>query len=151
MENLRNKSQEINKKGFFKRFIKLNVFSYTKPNDNKIYIGAKPTEAFSLFNGNTNSIEKAINESNYVHPDDVVIDQSALQYYIILGLQDFYCNYYNSIVEENRTLKEELSKIHSMLKNVKKKNDQRFDVLAKNLETLARHINNIKNKRSFFF
>jgi hypothetical protein len=144
MENLRNKSQEINKKDYFKRFIKLNVFSYTKPNDNKIYIGAKPTEVFSLFKGNTNSTKKAINESNYVHPDDVFIDQSALQYYIILGLQDFYFNYYNSMLEENRTLKEEISKIQSMLKIFKKKNDERFDVLTKNLETLARHINNIK-------
>ena len=144
MDNLRNKSQNLSNKDYFERFTKLNIYSYTKPNDNKVYIGAKPTEVYSMFNGNTSSTKKTTNEITYVHPDDVFIDQSTLQYYIILGLQDFYSNYYKPLVEENLTLKEELSKMQTMFMITKKKNDERFEVLTKNLETLAQHINDIK-------
>jgi len=38
------------------------------------------------------------------------VDQSALQYYIILGLQDFYQNHFLPLRDENITLKEELDK-----------------------------------------
>ena len=50
MENLRNKTQNLkNKKNkdYFNRFNKLNIYSYTR--DNKIYLGAKPEEIYSLF------------------------------------------------------------------------------------------------------
>ena len=60
----------------------------------KINLGCKPTELYSLFNGNTSSIKKTLGkEQEYLHPEDITIDQSALQYYIILALQDFYQNY----------------------------------------------------------
>ena len=35
MENIRNKSADLSKKNYFNRFTKLNVYSYTKPNDKK--------------------------------------------------------------------------------------------------------------------
>ena len=143
MENLRNKSSYIldktKAKEYFERFTKLNVYSYTK--DNKIYIGAKPTEVYSLFKGNTSSTKKDTNQNAYVYPDNVVIDQSSLQYYIILALQDFYHNYYKPLEEENMTLKEELTKTQSMLMTYKKKNDERFEILTKNLETIVNVLN----------
>ena len=49
MENIRNKSTNLSKKKYFDRFTKLNVYSYTKPNDKKINLGCKPTEVYSLF------------------------------------------------------------------------------------------------------
>ena len=138
MENLRNKSQDLTQKDYFERFTKLNVYSYTKPNDNKLYIGAKPTEVYSLFYGNTSSTKKTTNETLYVHPDDVIIDQSTLQYYLILGIQDFYTNYYKSLVEENLALKEELTKVQYMFKATQgKKNDARrnLEIEIENIRT----------------
>lgn len=140
MENLRNKTQEnvINKqktKEYLQRFTKLNVYSYTKPNDNKVYVGSKPTEVYSLFNGNTSSNKKAASKEfpEYTHPDEIVTDQSTLQYYIILALQDFYYNYY-------MPLSDELARTQSMVNILKKKNDERFEVLTRNLEALAYHM-----------
>ena len=46
MENLCNKSQGLKNKDYFERFAKLNIYSYTKPNNNKLYIGAKPIEVY---------------------------------------------------------------------------------------------------------
>ena len=147
MENIRNKSSNLNKKKYFDRFTKLNVYSYTKPNDKKINLGCKPTEVYSLFNGNTSSIKKILGkEQDYLHPDEVTIDQSALQYYVILALQDFYQNYYIPLSDENKGLKEHLSMLQTMMLNNKKKNDERFTVLTENLELLAQHINDKKNK-----
>ena len=114
MENLRNKSNLVkdqNKK-YFERFTKLNVFSYTKPNDRKIHFGVKPEEMDQLFQ-NANSNER--------------IDQSVLQYYIILGMQDFYHNYFLPLEKENKELKR-------MLLKVKDKNNQRFDYILKHLK-----------------
>ena len=100
-----------------------------------------------MFNGNTSSIEKTLGkDQDYLHPDEVTIDQSALQYYVILALQDFYQNYYIPMSDENKSLKEQLSMLQTILVNNKKKNDERFTVLTENLELLAQHINDIKNK-----
>ena len=130
MENLRNKTQNLkdNKisKDYFNRFYKLNIYSYTK--DNKIYLGAKPEEVYSLFSGNTSSIKKDIKDT--MLPQELTIDQSTLQYYMILALQDFYYNYHLPLYEE--------------LKRTKKKNDERFETIRVNLETMTKHINNIK-------
>ena len=145
MENIRNKSANISKKKYFERFTKLNVYSYTKPNDKKINLGCKPTEIYSLFNGNTSSIKKTLNkEQSYIHPEEVTVDQSTLQYYVILALQDFYHNYYIPLSEENIVLKEQISMMQTMMLNNKKKNDERFTVLTQNLEILAQYINDIK-------
>lgn len=145
MENARNKTQDyvINKhksKNYFDRFTKMNIYSYTK--DNKVYLGGKPAEIYSLFNGNTSGNKNKIKNNDNI-PDEIV-DQSTLQYYIILGIQDFYYNYYLPLEEKNKSLKEEIKMLHTMMKNSKKKNDERYDVLTKNLETLGKFVNNIK-------
>lgn len=129
MENLRNKTQEYiinqkNAKDYFDRFTKLNVYSYTKPNDTKLYIGCKSTEVYSLFNGNTSSSKKTASKTDkteYVNPESIVIDQSSLQYYLILGLQDLYFNYYEPLAEENKTLKDNITMMQTMMINNKKK------------------------------
>ena len=145
MENIRNKSINLSKKNYFDRFTKLNVHSYTKSNDKKINLGCKPTEVYSLFNGNTSSIKKTLGkEQDYLHPEEITIDQSTLQYYVILAMQDFYQNYYIPIFEENKSLKEQITMLQTMMVNNKKKNDERFTVLTENLELLAQHINDIK-------
>ena len=97
MQNPRNKTQEniINKrreKDYFKRFTKLDIYSHTK--DGKIYLGAKPEEVYNLFNGNTSSIKKQAQQPCTVNVIDYTIDQSTLQYYMILALRDFYYNYH---------------------------------------------------------
>jgi len=102
----------------------------------KINLGCKPADVFSLFNGNTSTQKKTKDEVMIIQ-DDVKIDQSTLQYYIILALQDFYFNYHLSLVEENKVL---LDKINLM----KKKNDDRFRILKENLEVITQHVNNIK-------
>jgi len=63
-------------------------------------------------------------------PHELTIDQSTLQYYMILALQDFYNSYHLPLYEE--------------LKKTKKKNDERFETLRENLDRMAKHINNIK-------
>ena len=144
MENIRSKSTNLSKKNYFDRFTKLNVYSsYTKPKDKRINLGCKPTEVHSLFNGKTSSIKKTTDKNqDYIRPEEV--DQSTLQYYVILALQDFYKNYYIPLSEENKDLKEQLSMLQTMMINNKKKNDERFIVLTGNLELLAQHINDIK-------
>ena len=109
----------------------------------KINLGCKPTEVYSLFNGNTSSCKKTLGkeENTPIHPEDVTIDQSTLQYYIILALQDFYHNYFIPLSEENNALKKELIMMQSMMIKNKKKNDERFDVLAMNIETLGKALN----------
>ena len=72
------------------------------------------------------------------------IDQSALQYYMILGRQDFYQNCYLPLRDENITSKEELDKTQSMLMNYKKKNDERFDVIIEHIGALAAQMNKKK-------
>ena len=124
MENIRKKG----KKDYFNRFVKLNIYSYTK-GDKKIYLGAKPEEVFSLFNGNTSSIKKEIGKENN-NIDDKSIDQSTLQYYLILALQDFYQNYYIPLAEDNKALKEDINMLQHILKDIKKKNNDRFDYIT---------------------
>ena len=117
MENPRNKSDYVKNKNknkkYFERLTKLNVFSYTKPNDKKILLGAKPEETKLLFNGYANNNE--------------YIDQSVLQYYIILGMQDLYYNYILPLEKENLELKRILIK-------EKDKNNQRFDYIMKHMK-----------------
>ena len=150
-QNLRNKTQEniINKyksKNYFERFTKLNVYSYTKSNEKKINLGCKPSEVYTLFNGITSTTKKTLDKDETILPEDVTIDQSTLQYYIILALQDFYYNYYIPLSEENKSLKDSLSMMQTMLLN-SKKNDQRFEVLSQNIETLAQHVNELKKNK----
>ena len=91
MESLRNNTLEniLNKhriKDYFYRFTKLNVYSYTKSGDKKINLGCKPTEVYSLFNGNTSTNKRTIfkEEATTLHPDEVIVDQSTLQYLLYL-------------------------------------------------------------------
>ena len=65
---------------------------------------------------------------------DASVDQSALKYYMILGLQDFYQNHF-------LTLKEELDKTQAMLMNYKKKNDERFELIMKHIEAITMQVN----------
>ena len=69
------------------------------------------------------------------------IDQSTLQYYLILAMQDFHQNYFLPMRDENIILKEELEKTQVMFLNYKKKNDERFDIIMKHLEVMADRIN----------
>ena len=77
--------------------------------------------------------------------DAQLIDQSALQYYMIVGLQDFYQNHFLPLRDENITLKEELDKTQAMLMNYKKKNDERFEFLSglvmKHIEAITMQVN----------
>ena len=148
MQNIRNKSQHIlNKrkdKKYFERFTKLNVYTYTKPNDKKINIGCKPTELYSMFNGNTSSNKKTLGkeENTPILPEDVTIDQSTLQYFYATCFTGFFTiNYYIPLSEENNALKEELTMMRTLMISNKKKNDERFEVLSKNIETLGKVIN----------
>ena len=137
MQNPRNKTQENiisaaaspnkrRQKDYFKRFTRLDIYSYTK--DDKIFLGAKPEEVYNLFNGNTSSIKKQAQ-----HPctgksiDNITIDQSTLQSYMILALQDFYYNYHIPL--------------HDKLEHIKKKNDERYEAITKSLDMICKHIN----------
>jgi len=113
------------------------VYSHVK--DNKIHVGVKPKEVYEIFNGNACGNKKSIGEWNVGEVNS--IDQSTLQYYIILGMQDFHQNHYLPLRDKNIVLKEELEKTQTMLMNYKKKNDGRFDVIMKHLEILAERIN----------
>lgn len=137
MNNLRSKTEYVKskQKNYMERFSKVNIGSYTK--DGKIHIGCKPTELYSLFNGNTSSIKKSMkNDIQAQKPDDmqalaakqhdIVIDQSTLQYYIILGMQDMYYNYLLPLQNENKTLKD-------IFEKHKKKCNSRFDFLITKL------------------
>ena len=134
MENLKNKTQNIKSKDYFERFIKLNIYSYTTPEDKKIYIGAKPNEVYSLFNGNTSTIKKEITVKNQEIPDQINIDQSVIQYYIILALQDFYNNYYIPLSNENKTLKSNIDELKLIINELKHKNDKRFEYIINKLK-----------------
>ena len=145
MDNLRNKSNRLKHKNYLNRFNQLNVYSYTKPDDKKLYIGCKPSEVYFLFNGNTSTEKKTLPKSQgNIIPEDITFDQSSLQYYIILALQDFYQNYYVPLADENKSLKNQLEMTQTLISGMKKKNDDRFDILTKNLQSLAQHMNEIK-------
>ena len=128
----RNKSKRLKEKNYFGRFNKLNVYSHVK--DNKIHVGVNPEEVYEIFNGNACGNAGGIK----------TIDQSTLQYYMILGMQDFHQNHYLPLKDENIVLKEELEKTQTMLMNYKKKNDERFDIIMNHLEVVAERINKKK-------
>ena len=110
--------------------------------DNKIHVGIRAEEANEIFNGNACWNMKSINEEEVREPKS--IDQSTSQFYMILGTQDFYQNYYLPLKDENLSLKEELDKTQLMLMNYKKKNDERFDIIMKHLEVMAERMNKKK-------
>ena len=123
MHSPRNKSKRLKEKNYLDRFNKLSVYSYIR--DNKIYLGVKPEDVYELF----------FNVCGRVADKGICsVDQSALQYYMIIGLQDFYQNHYLPLRDENIVLKEELDKTQTMLMNLKKKNDERFEIIMKHLE-----------------
>jgi len=67
-----------------------------------------------------------------------------MQSSMILGLQDFYQNHFIPLRDENITLKEELEKTQTMLMNLKKKNDERFDIIMEHLMTITERVNKKK-------
>jgi len=69
-----NKSKRLKEKNYLDRFNKLSVYSYVR--NDKICLGVKPEEVSKLF-------------SNACGRERCSVDQSAMQYYMILGLQDF--------------------------------------------------------------
>ena len=117
----RNKSKKLKEKKYLDRFIRLNVYSYVR--DNRPCLRIKPEEIHEVFKGN--ACGKDVN----------LIDQSALQYYMILGMQDFYQNHFLPLRDEVVTLKE-VDKTQIMLMNYKKKNDERFEHVMKHIEVL---------------
>ena len=126
----RNKSKKLKEKKYLDRFIRLNVCSYMK--DNRPCLRIKPEEILEVFKGNASG------------KDGQLIDQSALQYYMILGLQDFYQNHFIPLRDENITLKDEVNKTQIMLMNYKKKNDERFEVITRHMEVMAERMNKKK-------
>jgi len=132
----RNKSKKLKEKKYLDRFNKLNVYSHIK--DNKVHLGIKPEEVYELFNGNACGEKKGKDDKENKPTDKgkCSIDQSTLQYYMILGLQDFYQNHFLPLRDENIALKEELDKTQKMLMNYKRKNDERFELIIKHIEQL---------------
>ena len=124
----RNKSKKLKEKKYLDRFNRLNVYSHIR--DNKVHLGIKPEEVYELFNGNACGEKKGKDDKEN---KPTTVDQSTLQYYMILGLQDFYQNHFLPLRDENITLKEELDKTQTMLMNYKKKNDERFEFVMKSL------------------
>ena len=55
--------------------------------DNKIHVGIRAEEINEIFNGNACGDKKSINGEEVREPKS--IDQSTLQFYMILGIQDF--------------------------------------------------------------
>ena len=96
----RNKSKKLKEKNYLDRFIRLNVYSHMR--DNRPCLKIKPEEIYEVFKGNASG------------KDAHIIDQSALQYYMILGLQDFYQNHFLPLRDENITLKEEVKKLSTI-------------------------------------
>ena len=82
----RNKSKRLKEKKYFERFNRLNVYSHAR--DNKIHIGIKPEEVYEMFNGNACGDKKSIGDGDMGEIKS--IDQSTLQCYIILAMQDFH-------------------------------------------------------------
>ena len=97
--------------------------------DNKIYLGVKPEDVYELF---SNACERITGKGI------CSVDQSALQYYMIIGLQDFYQNHYLPLRDENIVLKEELDKTQTMLMNLKKSNDERFEFIMNHTGRFSR-------------
>ena len=128
----RNNSKRLKEKKYFDRFNKLNVYSYVR--DNKIYLGVKPEEVFELFSNACGRVTDKGEKPGY----PCSVDQSALQYYMILELQDFYQNHFLPLRDENIVLKEELEKTQTMLMNLKKKNDERFEFIMNHTGRLNR-------------
>ena len=56
-KNLRNKTTTTGK-DYLARILKTNIYSYTKDNDDKIYVGPDLDEIKAIYNGNVSSIKK---------------------------------------------------------------------------------------------
>ena len=93
----RNKPKKLKEKKYLDRFNKLNVSPYIR--DNKVHLGIKPEVAYELFNGNAYGEKKRKDDNKENRA--TTVDQSALQYYIVLGLQDFYQNHFLPLRDEN--------------------------------------------------
>ena len=117
-----NKSKRLKEKKYFDRFNKLNVYSYIRDN-----LPWSQT-VYGLFSDACGRVaDKGI----------CSVDQSALQYYMIFGLQDFYQNHFLLLWDENIVLKEELDKTQTMLMNLKK-NDERFEFIMNHTGRFSR-------------
>ena len=75
-----NKSKRLKEKKYLERFNKLNIYSFVE--NDKISLGIKPEELNELFSNACGKRERP------------GINQSTLQYFLILGLQDFYQNHF---------------------------------------------------------
>ena len=91
----RNKSKKLKEKKYLDRFNRLNVYSYIR--DNKVHLGIKPEDVYELFNGNACGEKKGKDDKEN---KPTTVDQSTLQYYMILGLQDFYQNHFLPLRDE---------------------------------------------------
>ena len=80
----RNKSKRLKEKNYFGRFNKLNVYSHVK--DNKIHVGVTLRKYMRYL--------MVMHVGMRVAGGIKTIDQSTLQYYMILGMQDFHQNHY---------------------------------------------------------
>ena len=122
-----NKSKWLKEKKYLERFNRLNIYSFVE--NDKVSLGVKPEELNELFSNACGKRER------------LRINQSTMQYYMILGLQDFYQNHFIPLRDENITLKEELEKTQTMLMNLKKKNDEMFDIIMEHLMTITERVN----------
>ena len=77
----RNKSKKLKEKKYLDRFNRLNVYSHIR--DNKVHLGIKPEDVYELFNGNACAEKKGKDDKEN---KPTTVDQSTLQYYMILGL-----------------------------------------------------------------
>ena len=140
-----NKSKWLKEKKYLERFNRLNIYSFME--NDKVSLGVKPEEINELFSNACGKRERLGNEK--LNISVFTVNQSTMQYYMILGLQDFYQNHFIPLRDENITLKEEVNKTQTMLMNLKKKNDERFDIIMNHLMIISDRINKkirVKNK-----
>ena len=104
MKEPRNKSKRLKEKKYLERFNRLCVYSYIR--NNKICLGVKPEEVSELFSNACGKEREKGEKPGYLR----FIDQSAMQYYMILGLQDFYQNHFLPLRDENITLRKNWKK-----------------------------------------
>ncbi len=91
MENKKRKSK--NKKTYFKSLLDVEVSSFTKPDDNRLFLGTDPEEFYALFNGNAINMKKNfVTLKEHEKPIKFSIDSSELQWYLILALKVFIAN-----------------------------------------------------------
>jgi len=132
-----NKSKWLKEKKYLERFNRLNIYSFIE--NDKVSLGVKPEELNELFSNACGKRERPGNEN--LNTSTFTINQSTMQYHMILDLQDFYQNHFIPQRDENITLKEEVKKSQTMLMNLKKKNDERFDLIMNHLMLITERVN----------